>query len=54
MKKSLPYLAASLGPLGKKTFASALDRFFEDQCPQVGGDLTRKVLVTKVQQLVEV
>ena len=53
MKKSLSSLAASFGPLEKKTFASALNRFLQDQCPQMGGDLTRGVLVTQIQKLVE-
>jgi transposase len=52
MKNSLPFLAAALGPVGKKTFSAALDQFFQEQCPQMGGALTRKVLVAKIQELV--
>jgi len=52
MKNSLTHLAAQLGPVGKKTFAAALDQFFQEQCPQMGGALTRKVLVDKIQELV--
>jgi hypothetical protein len=44
---------SQFGPLQKKTFASALDRFFEQQCPQLGGHLTRQVIVNNVQSLVE-
>jgi hypothetical protein len=53
MKNTPTPLAASLGPVEKKTFAAALDQFFQEQCPQMGGPLTRKVLVSKVQELVE-
>ncbi len=53
MKSIKTPVAAQFGPLKKKTFASALDQFFENQCPQMGGELTRRVLVSKVQQLVE-
>lgn len=53
MKTSNSALAAQFGPLQKKTFASALSLFFEEQCPQMGGQLTRKVLVNKIQDLVE-
>lgn len=53
MKSSKSTLAAQFGPLQKKTFASALSQFFEQQCPQLGGHLTREVLVTKIQELVE-
>lgn len=53
MKGTKTSVASQFGPLEKKTFASSLGRFFEDQCPQMGGELTRKVLVSKVQELVE-
>ena len=53
MKNSPSSLAASFGPVEKKTFAAALDQFFQAQCPQMGGALTRKVLVSKVQELVD-
>ena len=41
------------GPLQKKTFGAALSKFFEEQCPQMGGQLTREMLVKNIQQLVE-
>jgi hypothetical protein len=53
MKSSKSALESQFGPLQKKTFASALDRFFEQQCPQLGGHLTRQVIVNHVQTLVE-
>lgn len=53
MKSGKSAVQDLFGPLQKKTFASALSRFLEDQCPQLGGHLTRQVLVDKIQQLVE-
>jgi hypothetical protein len=53
MKSSQSALVAQFGPLQKKTFASALSQFFEQQCPQMGGQLTRQVLVNEIQDLVE-
>ena len=53
MKSSKSSIQAQLGPLQKKTFASALSIFFEQQCPQMGGRWTRQVLVRNVQELVD-
>ena len=53
MKSGKTPLAALFGPLQKKTFAAALSLFFQDQCPQLGGQLTRQVIVNKIEQLVE-
>lgn len=53
MKGSQSPLEAQYRPLQKKTFAASLDQFFAEQCPQLGGDLTRQVIVGKVQELVE-
>lgn len=53
MKSSTSSLEAQFGPLQKKTFASALSLFFEQQCPQMGGHLTRQVLVNNIQKLVD-
>jgi hypothetical protein len=53
MKSGKSPVEAQLGPLQKKTFASALSRFFAEQCPQMGGQLTRQILVKNVQELVE-
>ena len=53
MKSGKSAVADQFGPLQKKTFAAALSQFFEAQCPQMGGHLTRKILVENIQQLVE-
>jgi DNA-binding CsgD family transcriptional regulator len=53
MKSSKSSLEAQFGPLQKKTFASALSLFFEQQCPQMGGYLTRQVLVNNIRKLVD-
>jgi predicted transcriptional regulator len=53
MKSSKSSLEAQFGPLQKKTFSSALSFFFEKQCPQMGGQLTRQVLVNNIQKLVD-
>lgn len=53
MKSSKSSVEAMFGPLQKKTFASALALFFEQQCPQMGGHLTRQVLVSNIQELVD-
>lgn len=53
MKTSVSAIESQFGPLQRKTFSSALSHFFEEQCPQMGGELTRKVLVNKIQELVE-
>jgi hypothetical protein len=50
--KSSP-VASLFGPLQKKTFSSALKLFLEQQCPQMGGELTREVLVSNIQKLVD-
>lgn len=52
MKSGAP-LADQFGPLQKKTFASALSLFLQEQCPQLGGHLTRQVIVDKIHELVE-
>jgi predicted transcriptional regulator len=53
MKSGKSAVSDLFGPLQKKTFASALSMFFEEQCPQMGGHLTRKILVDNIQSLVE-
>ena len=53
MKSVKTPLVNQFGPLQRKTFSSALSRFFEEQCPQLGGHLTRQVLVNRIQKLVE-
>jgi predicted transcriptional regulator len=53
MKSSKSSLEAQFGPLQQKTFASSLALFFEQQCPQMGGHLTRQVLVNNIEKLVD-
>jgi len=53
MKSFKSSVEAQFGPLQKKTFASALSLFFERQCPQMGGHLTRQVLVNNIQKLID-
>lgn len=53
MKSSKTSLQAQLGPLQKKTFGSALSLFLQQQCPQLGGHLTRQVIVNNIQELVD-
>ena len=53
MKSSKTTLEAQFGPLQKKTFGAALLFFLEQQCPQLGGHLTRQVIVDNIQELVD-
>lgn len=51
MKSGKSSVSSLFGPLQRKTFAAALSQFFEEQCPQMGGQLTRDMLVKNIQQL---
>lgn len=42
---------SSLGPTKRKTFQAVLSRFLEQECPQVGGELTRKLMARKIEEL---
>lgn len=53
MKSSKSTVETLFGPLQRKTFSAALSHFFQEQCPQMGGHLTREVLVNNIQKLVE-
>ena len=53
MKSGKSSVSSLFGPLQRKTFAAALSQFFEEQCPQMGGQLTRDMLVKNIQQLIE-
>ena len=53
MKSGKSNVSKLFGPLQRKTFAAALSQFFEEQCPQMGGQLTRDMLVKNIQQLIE-
>jgi len=53
MKSGKSSVSCLFGPLQRKTFGAALSQFFEEQCPQMGGQLTRNMLVKNIQQLIE-
>lgn len=52
MNKRLSNAAATFGPQEYKTFAGALGAFLERQCPQIGGTLSRQVLVKAITDMV--
>jgi predicted transcriptional regulator len=52
MKKHQSAAAATYTPQTFKTFDGALFSFFERECPQIGGDRTRQVLVRCVHDMV--
>lgn len=43
---------ASYAPAHYKTFIGALEAFFEQECPQIGGSITRKALVNGIYNMV--
>lgn len=52
MLKQLSHNAAIYGPQQHKSFAGALDAFLRQECPQVGGQLSRQVLVQSLVEMV--
>lgn len=52
MNKKLTSNQATFNPQAYKTFEGALDAFFEQECPQIGGVRTRQVLVGTVAGMV--
>lgn len=48
MKKHVSAAAATYGPQSQKNFAGALNAFFKNECPAIGGNLTRRALVASV------
>lgn len=52
MLKRLSQNAATYGPQQHKSFAGALDAFLRQECPQVGGKLSRQVLVQSLVEMV--
>jgi len=48
VKKKQTHLQATYNPMLFKTFAGALEAFFAQECPQLGGFRTRQVLVQAV------
>ncbi len=53
MKQAPDYRAAEFGPMKNKTFAGALSAFFEKECPHLGGERIRKVLVQAIVDIVD-
>jgi len=52
MKSHLDTAKQTFGPQCFKTFEGALDSFFSQECPQLGGALSRKALVNAIAGLV--
>ncbi len=52
MKTHLNQNQATYGPQQYKTFTGALDAFFHQECPQLGGARTRQVLVQSILDMV--
>lgn len=52
MEKTISATCAQYIPAIYKTFAGALGAFFERECPQIGGSLTREILVREIQGMV--
>jgi hypothetical protein len=52
MKKTLSNAQAAYCPQMYKTFEGALESFFARECPQIGGELSRQVLVKSVSDMV--
>ncbi|MDD2600961.1 MAG: DUF1670 domain-containing protein, partial [Kiritimatiellae bacterium] len=52
MKNYVSANEATFGPQEYKNFPGALDAFFEKQCPQMGGSLSRGALVQSIYSMV--
>lgn len=52
MKNQLDHNQALYGPQAQKTFNGALNAFFANECPQLGGHRTRQVLVQSILEMV--
>jgi DNA-binding CsgD family transcriptional regulator len=52
MSTKISHAQATYSPQYYKTFAGALFNFFITECPQIGGDLTRKALVQTILSMV--
>lgn len=53
MKKHKSYSDATYTPQTFKSFEGALFSFFKSECPQLGGDRTRQVLVSEIHGMVK-
>ena len=45
MKENITAAFSAYEPVHYKSFQGALDAFFEQECPQIGGSRTRQTLV---------
>ena len=52
MKKTLTSAQATYMPQKYKSFEGALEAFLAEQCPQIGGSMTRQVLVQGISNMV--
>jgi Mn-dependent DtxR family transcriptional regulator len=52
MKQRIELGLATYGPIQFKSFEGALDSFFANEVPQIGGSRTRQLLVQLIQELV--
>ena len=52
MNQQRNHHAEAYGPMQYKTFAGALCAFFQAECPQLGGQRTRQVLVQSITEMV--
>ena len=52
MSKRLAEQEASYGPQELKSFPGALNAFFSNECPQLGGQRTRQVLVQSIVEMI--
>lgn len=52
MKTQLDHNTATYSPQQFKSFSGALNAFFQQECPQLGGQRTRQVLVQSVLEMV--
>jgi DNA-binding CsgD family transcriptional regulator len=52
MKNNISHSQATYGPMNFKNFPGALESFFSEECPQLGGVKTRQVLVQNIINMV--
>ena len=52
MKENISLAFAAYEPVHYKTFQGALEAFFEQECPQLGGFRTRQTLVNVISSMV--
>lgn len=53
MRENISAAFAAYEPVHYKTFQGALDAFFEQECPQIGGSRTRQTLVNVIYDMVQ-